>query len=98
MILPILHKLTQSRFKLGAAALREAALENGKLNPFPIPVHDLEHAPSALRVGNVIRYNEEAFVGHGGTLSAACSEDRSPALPKETGIATAPEPAACDAC
>lgn len=93
MILPILHQLAQSRFKLCAPPPREATLKNGKLYPLAIPMHGLENPPPPPLIRDVICYDKEAFIGHRRHgLTLADSADRLVTLPAETGTATAPEP------
>src|SRR5579885_863264 len=64
VVLAVLYQLAQPRLELGAAPPREPALDNGKLQPLAIAVHGLEHAPPALRVGNVVGDDKQAFVRH----------------------------------
>src|SRR5579885_2644894 len=62
IVLAVLYQLAQPRLELGAAPPREAALENGKLQPLAISMHGLEHAPPPFRFGNIVSDDKQEFV------------------------------------
>ncbi len=82
MIFPILHQFAQPRLQLRATSRGKAALKDGKLNPFVISVHGLEHAtpaptlPAEMPARHRPATPDPRLAGQGQTARPGASPDR----------------------
>src|SRR5262252_4966307 len=66
MVLAISYQFAQPGFQLSTAPTGETALENRKLEPVAESLHRLEDASPAALVRDIVGYNEQALLFHGG--------------------------------
>src|SRR5581483_2766729 len=65
VVVAAVDRLLEAARHLGAAAGREPALEHGELQPAAVTLHQLEHAPPAPVVRDVVGDDVEALFHHG---------------------------------
>src|SRR5579863_2849301 len=98
VVFSIFHQFAQPRLHFGAAAAGQPALKDGKLQPFAISVHGLEHAPPTPLIANIIGDNVKPLVIHRPKLSAANNGDNLATRRAGTATRAAPAPRASGAC